>query len=252
MKPDQIAVSPCSNSRMSLDEALSAYSAMGYRYMELFSASIKSAVDCHRDPSTYLEKADRFGMHFASLHLPRIQPDHVEETLAESVAAARFAAALGVEVVLFKAKDRPTYTATARKFLDAAARLPLTVVIQNHFGTALTTLDDVLEVLDGVSDERLHTLLEVGHFHSAGVAWRDAVQVLNDTIALVHVKDQIGRQSVPFGKGEIDLRALFWALDERGYTGRYVVEMEVHDRENTLRYLAEAREFMLRYCEETP
>ena len=34
-----------------------------------------------------------------------------------------------------------------------------------------------------------------------------------------------------------------------GYAGRYVVEMEVADRENTLRYLGEVWEYLEAYAE---
>ena len=37
-------------------------------------------------------------------------------------------------------------------------------------------------------------------------------------------------------------------MDAVGYTGDYVVEMEVADKENTLKYLAEARAYMQRAC----
>lgn len=249
MNVAQITVSPCSNPDLELEEALAAYSSLGYRRFEVFTSWTKSAFDYRDDPEAYLSLGRRYGMAFTSMHLPPVAPDRMDETLGEAVAAARFAAEIGAEVVLFKAKDRPAYIAAAPAFLDAVERLPLTPVIQNHCGTALTTLDDVREVLEGIGDARMKALLEVGHFHSAGVAWREAAEYLGDSIALVHIKDQIGRQSVAFGEGEIDLYGLFRYMDERGYKGRYVVEMEVQDRENTLKYLADAYEYLERYCE---
>lgn len=250
MRPEQIAVSPCSNPPMALDEALASYAALGYRNFEVFTSWAKSAFDYRGDPQFYLAMGRRHGMAFTSMHLPAIAADRLEETLAEAVAAARFADAIGVAVVLFKAKDRPTYINVAPAFLDAVEGLGVTPVIQNHFGSPLSTLEDVREVYEGIADSRLHTLLEVGHFHSAGVDWREAAEYLGDSITLVHLKDQVGRQSVPFGTGEIDLAGLFRYLDGKAYDGRYVVEMEVRDEENTLAYLADAYHFMKRYCKD--
>lgn len=250
MKAEQIAVSPCSNPDMSLDDVLRAYSSLGHNQFEVFTSWTKSAFDYHADPECYLKKGQRFSMAFTSLHLPSVSAD-APGTLQEAVAAARFAAAIGVQVVLYKAADKDTYVSAAPAFLDAVDGLGVTPVIQNHYGTALSTLDDVTQVREGIADGRMRTLLEVGHFHSAGVGWREAADHLGDSIALVHIKDQIGRQSVPFGKGEIELYGLFEYMDERGYDGRYVIEMEVRDAESTLNYLAEAREYVLRYCEET-
>lgn len=248
MRIEQIAVSPCANPEMALDDALAAYAALGYCHFEVFTSWVKSAFDYHGDPRSYLAKGRRYGISFTSMHLPPIAPDRREETLAEAVAAARFAAAIGASVVLYKAKDRPTYIDAAPAFLDAVAGLGVTPVIQNHFGTALSTLADVQEVYEGIADPRLRTLLEVGHFHSAGVDWREAAAYLGDSIALVHIKDQVGRQSVPFGAGEIDLTGLFRYMDGKAYDGRYVVEMEVQDKENTLAYLDGALRYIERYC----
>lgn len=244
---ENLAISPCSNPEMTLDQALSAYSALGYRKFEVFTSWVKSAFDCRRDPGFYLEQGQRYGMTFASLHLPAVGDDP-DASLGEAVQAARFAAAIGAGVVLFKATSRANYVRAAGPFLDAIEGLPVTPVLQNHAGTAISTLEDFREVLEGVDDPRMKALLEVGHFHSVGVSWRQGCDLLGDLIALVHIKDQIGPQSVPFGAGEIDLPGLFGHMRSVGYTGDYVVEMEVKDRENTLKYLAEAREYIERYC----
>ena len=66
----------------------------------------------------------------------------------------------------------------------------------------------------------------------------------------LHIKDQVASQSVPFGTGEIDLPGLFAHMDAAGYTGRYVVEMEVEDKENTLTYLEQALASVLNHCED--
>jgi sugar phosphate isomerase/epimerase len=237
---------------MGLDEVLEAYAALGYENFEVFIGWAQSAFDYHGDPEVYLEKGRRFGMNFTSMHLPEVRADDLEGSLREASIAARFAEAIGAGVVLYKASDRPTYIQAASLFLDAIDDLGVIPVIQNHFGTPLTTLEDVRTAYEGIDDPRLHTLLEVGHFHSAGVGWREAAEYLGGSIALVHVKDQIDKQSVPCGQGEIDLPGLFRYMDGRGYEGHYVVEMEVEDSENTLRYLGEAREYVLQFCEESP
>lgn len=154
--------------------------------------------------------------------------------------AVEFAAALDVPIVLYKAATRSAYIQHARRVLDAVEQHGRVAVLQNHFGSAVESLDHVHEVLDGVNDDRLGSLLEVGQFHSAGVHWRTAQQALGNRVALVHIKDQIGRQSVPFGTGEVDLAGLFAHMHSVGYTGDYVIEMEVADAENTMKYLADA------------
>ena len=69
MKTEQIAVSPCSNPDMSLDDVLRAYSSLGYSRFEVFTSWTKSAFDYRADPEQYLRKGQRFSMKFTSLHL---------------------------------------------------------------------------------------------------------------------------------------------------------------------------------------
>lgn len=228
---------------MGLDEVLDAYAKLGFREFEVFMSWVKSAFDPEGDPEFYLAKARQYGLRFCSMHLPPVDDD-VAASVAAAVRVARFAAAIGAEIVLYKATSRANYIAGAKPFLDAIADTGLTAVLQNHFGTPISDLDDFREVIDGIADARMKTLLEVGHFHSAGVLWPDACELLGDSIALVHIKDQVGRQSVPFGAGEIDLAGLFRHLDSVGYAGKFVIEMEVADPENTLEYLASALEYV--------
>ncbi|HDZ44037.1 MAG TPA: sugar phosphate isomerase/epimerase [Phycisphaerae bacterium] len=244
---DQLVASPCSNPEMPLEDVLAAYSEIGFRKFEVFTSWVGSAFDIDADPQGYLGVGGRRGMSFTSLHLPPVTDD-LETSIARAVRAAEFARALGVGVVLYKADSRDNYVKAAGAVLDAAERLHLTAVIQNHAGTAISTGEDVRAVLRGVGDERLKALLEVGHFHSVGISWREGCELMAGRIALVHIKDQIGPQSVPFGTGEIDLPGLFEHMRSTGYQGDYVVEMEVTDRENTLRYLTDAVEYIRANC----
>jgi len=231
---------------MSVDEALAAFAKLGFRKFEVFT-SWAAPFDIDADPETYLAKGRERGIAFTSLHLPPVDDDL---SIDRAVQAAHFAKALGAKIVLFKAKSREEYVNAAGPFLDAVAGLGVTPVLQNHFGSAISSLDDFREVLDGIRDLRMKAVLEVGHFHSAGVGWREACDLLGDRIALVHIKDQVGPQSVPFGTGDIDLPGLFAHVRSVGYAGDCVVEMEVEDRENTLRYLAEAIRYLAEHCEE--
>jgi sugar phosphate isomerase/epimerase len=245
---EKLVASPCCNPEMGLEEVLAAYSGLGFRKFEVFTSWAKSAFDIDADPAAYRALGERYGLRFTSFHLPAVGDDQAE-TPARAVQAARFAAALGVGVVLFKATSRPNYIRAARPFLDAIAEPGITPVLQNHAGAAISTLEDFREVLGGIGDPRMKALLEVGHFHKAGVPWQAGCDLLGDRIALVHIKDMIGGQSVPFGTGEIDLPALFRHLRAMGYDGDYVVEMEVADREHTLRYLQQALRYLQERCD---
>jgi sugar phosphate isomerase/epimerase len=243
---DHLAASPCCNPELNLDEAMSAYSKLGFRKFEVFDSWAGSAFDIDGDPAFYMSKGKEYGLVFSSMHLPAVGEDL---NISRSVAGARFAEEIGCPIVLFKACDRKTYIEAGKAFLDATDDLAIVPVLQNHFGTPISSLADFEEVLTGLDDKRMKTCLEVGHFHSAGVIWRDGYDLLGDSIRLVHIKDQVGPQSVPFGKGEVDLIGLFAHMKSVGYGGDYVVEMEVTDAENTIQYLADAIDYLKTNCE---
>ena len=240
---DRIAVSPCSNPEMGLTEVLETYGNLGFVHFEAFTSWVRSSLHIESDPENYRSMANSLGMDFTSLHLPPIDGD-VEASLARAVSAASFAEALGVETVIYKAATRNLYIEAAHPLLDAIEGLNVVPVLQNHSGTALSPIADYEEVLDGIADDRMRTLLEIGHFHSVGVSWREGLDLLQETVQLVHIKDQIGIQSVLYGTGEIDLKGLFHTTKEREFKGRFVVEMEVADSENTVQYLADALLFL--------
>jgi sugar phosphate isomerase/epimerase len=240
-----IAVSSCCNPDLALEDLLTAYSGIGFHRLELFTSWTKSALDYKADFRKYLDIFAKYKMQLISLHLPAV-PDVSDASIDEAVIAAHFAVEMGASVVVFKAKSRELYIKTARIFLDRVEGLPVTTVLQNHARSPISTLHDVKTVKEGIADPRMKSLLEVGHFHSVGVSWQEACSLLGNSIALVHIKDQMREQSVPFGNGEIDLSGLFGHLRAVGYQGDIVVEMEVADRENTLNYLRDAKQYMLR------
>jgi len=243
---DQLVASPCCNPELGLDEALSAYADLGFKKFEVFDSWAGSAFDIYGDVDFYANKLSEYGLKATSMHLPSIGEDL---DITDAVVGARFADALGCTTAFFKAETRDLYIRAAGPFLDAVEDLSVVPIIQNHSGTSLATLDDYREVLAGINDPRMGTCLEVGHFHSVDVSWSAGRSLLGESIRLVHIKDQVGPQSVPFGTGEIDLPGLFAAMNAMGYTGDYVVEMEVEDAENTLKYLADAIAYLQENCE---
>ena len=246
---EQFVGSPACLPRMGLEEILPAYARLGFRKFEAFSSWCASHLDMDGDPAGYRERAARHGIRFTSLHLPPVGEDG---DVTRALRAARFGEALGASVVLFKAATRETYIRSAKPFLDGleAQGIRVTPVLQNHAGTAISSREDFREVLDGIDDPRMQCLLEVGHFQRVGVPWQEGAELLAGRIALVHINDVIGRQSVPYGTGEVDFPGLFAHLRGIGYGGDIVIELELESREtdpeHTLRMLTEA----LRYIDD--
>jgi len=249
MRIEQLAVSPCSSPQISLEESLREFSKIGFRKMEVFSEYTEAKIDISTPPQKYIDIFKKYNMSISSMHLPVI--NNLEEDLNRAIRTAEFAKLIGVKVVIFKAKTKELYISGAKKFLEMTEKLNVTTVLQNHKGTAISTLDDFKDVITGINDKRMKSLLEVGMFHSVGTNWKEAYDFLEKSVALVHIKDQIGETRVPFGKGEVDFYGLFKKLNDDNYNGDIVIEMEVC-RENfpkTISLLAEAREFCCKIIE---
>jgi sugar phosphate isomerase/epimerase len=225
----RLVISPCCNPEAGFDEALAAYAGIGFQAMEAFTGWCRSSVDWRGDPAAWSERAAAYGIRFTSLHLPGAGADEAA-TVAQAIQAATFAAGLGVETVLVKADTIDRHERCDRAVVEAACALGLVPVLQNHRGSALETPEHIARVLDAVGDDRLRVLLEVGHYHSVGQHWLEPWRRFGERVALVHLKDQVGARSVPYGTGEVDLRGLITRLEGDGYRGRYVVELELEDR----------------------
>ena len=245
---NHLACSP-GTAGLPLEESLGVFSEIGFRNIELFSRpGTPSAPDLHKDPEEYRALAERYGMRVSSFHLPSIGAD-MAETFDWAVQAARFAEALGAEVALFNADTRPIMIQALPRYLDAVEGVNVAVAVQNHPGRALETGEHYREVYEGVGDDpRLKGVLEVGSFHHFGWSWRQGYDLLEGRIALVHIKDMVGRQSVPFGTGDVDIVGLIAHMRAVGYEGKFTLEMSVVDKQNTIRYTRDAFQYMVERC----
>lgn len=246
---DRLVASPACLPGMALEPLLAEYRKLGFKHFEMFTSWCDSHVAWTDDPQAVLAIGGQYGFDFTSMHLPAVSDDPASFEVA--LASAEFAAELGSEVVLFKADSRENYIAHGSRFIDAieAKNLGLTPVVQNHKGTAITTLDDYAHVLDGLDDPRMKIVLEVGHFQRAGQDWHVAVDRWADRIGLVHI-NQIddANASVPYDQGNIDFADVLATLDRIGNTSRIVVELELEGRREdpgpTLHYLGEALDLL--------
>ncbi|HEY5583835.1 MAG TPA: sugar phosphate isomerase/epimerase family protein [Ruminiclostridium sp.] len=222
-----------------LDEVMSAYSKMGYKKFELYILGRGSAVEIEKGTQYYIDKAKQYGMQYSSLHLPPID-ENFPESFEFAVKCALFAESIGVPVIVFNSAEKKYYVDALKHFLKAIDGHKIITLVQIHEGRSLENMQEVQDVLKEVNDPRVKVLHEVGSYHAIGVHWKKVIDSFGEKIGLVHLKDMVGRQSMPFGKGDIDLAALIESMDKIGYKGDYVVEMDPKDSENTHKYIGEA------------
>lgn len=231
----QLVCSPCCLPAWSFEELLPAYRRLGFSKMEAFTEWAQGHLDWHDDPAIALSKAQAAGMAITSFHLPLIRDDNVEGGFEDALAAARYAQALGTKVMLFKTASREIFGRIGVRFLDAldSENIQVTPVVQNHRGTAISTLEDYQQVFSLLNhDPRLKAVLEVGHFQRVGVPWQAGWEYLGERIALIHVNDIRDGKSVHYGTGEVDFAGLMRQVRTTEYQGEIVVELELENRDD--------------------
>ena len=134
---------------------------------------------------------------------------------------------------------RQTISGLAR-VLELTADLPIVIALEPHVQSQILFPTDYEAIFADLASDRVGITVDVGHFHSAGVDWKELIREYPEKIFNVHLKDHIGPQSVAIGRGEIDLRGLVSVLREISYPGPIALELEVTDPENLPRYVQEA------------
>ncbi len=243
---NELIVSCCANPEKNLSQVLNEYSDIGYSRLECFCDWVQSALDVDDNPQEYLDQAQAHNIEYSSLHLPRFEDDDFAASLRRAIQGAHFAAALGMEVVYPRATSRAAFIRAGKPFLDAIESNGLTAAIEIHKGFPVDNCATLREVLDGICDERMKAVLEVGHLHHAGETWRQAWDQFGERLAVVHLKDIQDGRNVALGMGEIDLSGIVQHLKAAQYSGHWVVELLVPDRENTPQYLTQARQWVQR------
>jgi sugar phosphate isomerase/epimerase len=103
------------------------------------------------------------------------------------------------------------------------------LAIKAHFGNAIQSPAQLLEVLDAVASPWVVAAYDYSHFQLQGLAMAESMSQLLPRSAFVHVKDarQSGEkwQFVLPGEGTIDYAEYFRLLSASGYRGDAVVEV---------------------------
>lgn len=167
----QLVGSPCCLPKWSYEQLVPTYRDLGFSKFEAFSEWAQARLYWREDPAIAGQKALDAGIAITSFHLPVIDVSDIEAGLDNAIAAARYAQAVGAKVMLFKATTREVFGQIGIRFLDALDREQITVtpVVQNHRGTAISTLEDYQEVFNRLdNDPRLKQSSKLGIFIVSG------------------------------------------------------------------------------------
>ena len=172
-----------------------------------------------------------------------------ENSIEDLLLNAEAAIKLKCPLLVFSGGKRQTdglkHTLTGLdKLTRLIADMPLTVALEPHVGSQFQNEADYEEIFAHIATKQVGITIDTGHLHAAGVDWKALIRRYPDRIYNVHVKDQVGTQSVPIGQGEIDIPGLIHELRAIDYCGPLAVELEVEDPENLPRYVTEAHQYL--------
>ena len=178
-----------------------------------------------------------------------LAPEREAETMALHEKNARFVGAAGgqfLQVTDERPKDRvPTSEDRKRmgglltKLGQRTAALGVKLVYHNHMGNLGERPEEVAEVLAASDPASVGLLLDMAHYTQAGGDVAAAIRAHKARLAVVHAKDVRTRpraadapanaatyQFVELGRGRVDLPGAFTALDEAGFRGWAIVELD--------------------------
>jgi len=106
------------------------------------------------------------------------------------------------------------------------ADLGVPLVYHNHMGAFGEKPDEVTRILDAADPRFVHLLLDTAHYQQAGGDPAAAIRRYGERIRLLHLKDLAGSHFIELGRGSVDFKAVFAALDAIGYDGWGIVEVD--------------------------
>jgi sugar phosphate isomerase/epimerase len=249
----KLSCSTCCIPKYDLDSALNLFSSAGYKYFETFPTWTGGQLDVHKvDKELVKQKLDQYKIKLSSLNIESFVAEDdakFRERIERQKRNIQWAIELGCRKVNFKGgkrteEDMNYLIRGAHELAEYCVDLPVELCLGNHHGNRIEDIEDLDRIFSEVDYPHVGTLVDIGHYYSSQVDIPALITKYADKIKLVHTKDQIGRQSVAFGEGEIDNPGLMKLLHDLGYDGFVVVEIEVKDEENTPEYIRKARIYL--------
>ncbi|MDO5066166.1 MAG: L-ribulose-5-phosphate 3-epimerase [Propionibacteriaceae bacterium] len=168
----------------------------------------------------------------------------------------RLAADLGVGIVqvagyyaYYEEPDegaRQRYIDSLLAAVPLAAREGVVLAIENVDGNDITSVPDVMELVDLVNSPWLQCYPDVGNIAGHGGQSGPELAACEGHLVALHVKDVLPGQPrrVPFGTGVADFDSAFAELARQHWSGRVMLEMWHDDAPDSLDKCREARTFI--------
>ncbi len=219
------------NDRQAIDDI----AALGFRGIQLR----QSAFDTWGDrPAELKDLLAQQGLVFVALSSGNVPLDPAAEkdTLALHARHAQFVRAAGgqfLQVIDERPRARSPepddFKRMGRLLTEIGRRsadLGIAVGYHNHMGALGQSPDEVARVLDATDSRYVRLLLDIAHYQEAGGDPAAAIRRHAGRLLFLHIKDLAGDRFVELGRGSVDLKAVFAALDGIDFNGWAMVELD--------------------------
>ena len=146
------------------------------------------------------------------------------------------------------AKTRALFGAALNEVTEYAASRGVVLAIETMDTNLMDSISKVMRYIRRVGSPYLNVYPDVGNLTSMGRNSARDFKSGRDHIVAIHLKDTIPGKTrdIPYGQGTVDFVRFFKLLRQMRYRGLLVAEMwATDDREASIEYVAQAREFLL-------
>jgi inosose dehydratase len=236
-------------------QAIQDVSALGFPGIQLRSDVLKAYGRRPEELRDLLAK-HRLTMAALSSGDVRIDPAVEREEIEKHAGHAKFVRAVGgvyLQLTDARPKGRPIvaddYKRLGRVLTEIgkrAADVGIPIGYHNHMNNLGERPDEVRWILDAADPKIVRLQLDTAHYHQGGGDPVKAIKEYRDRLIFLHIKDvespvpgatgDLSRsyRFVELGRGKVDLKGVFAALDEIGFEGWAIAELdEVPDKART-------------------
>lgn len=242
---------------MNLDEALGHTRAAGFTQIELVAVPNWIHFTAGKDdPAALRALLEKHGLSIAAVHAGGINclsPQTASASVDYLEKVIPLMREFGARQMVFTGSPRERggslrhAVAGLKRLASIAQGEGIRVGLENHYRNWFETLADYDVLMAELPGPTIGITMDTGHFTSSRVDVSELIRRYGKRIQHVHIKDHIGTQSVAIGAGETQNAKHVGELAQVGFSGYLSLELEVKDKENAPRYVAEARPQMERW-----
>ncbi len=242
---------------LKLDEALKNAAAAGFKAIELVAVPNWIHFTAGKDDSSALRALlEKHRLRMVALHaggISCLSPKAANASVDYFEKAIALMKQFGARQLVFTGSPREkggslqNAVAALKRLSRIAEGEGVRVGLENHYKNWFETLADYDMLLGELIGPAIGITMDTGHFTSSRVDMSDLIEKHGRRIYHVHIKDHVGTQSVAIGAGETRNARHVAELARAGFEGFLSLELEVKDKENAPRYVAEARPLMQKW-----